>query len=72
MNVVSVKRLRHNDAIPVIHLYVVIGLSAVGLGVGVAHLHGRRQVEDQKLIAGSPCWGKVWGSVAEVGIRKEP
>jgi hypothetical protein len=32
--------LRHNDAIPVIHLYVVIGLSAVGLGVGVAHLHG--------------------------------
>jgi hypothetical protein len=39
--VVSVKRLRHYDAIPVIHLYVVIGLSAVGLGVGVAHLHGR-------------------------------
>jgi hypothetical protein len=45
VNVVSVKRLRHNDVIRVMHLYVVIGLSAVGLGVGVAHLYGRRQGE---------------------------
>jgi hypothetical protein len=41
VNVVSVKRLRHNDAIPVIHLYVVIGLSAVGLG-SVSHIYTDR------------------------------
>jgi hypothetical protein len=45
VNVVSVKRLRHHDAILVIHTYVVIGLSTGGLKVDVAHFHGRRQGE---------------------------
>ena len=37
VNVVSVKRLRRNAAIPVIHSYVVAGVSRVGGGV-VSHL----------------------------------
>jgi len=43
------KRLRHFDAILVMHRYVVAGVSVGGLVADVAHLHGRRQGKtDQK------------------------
>ena len=38
MNVVSVKRLRHYDAIPVIHLYVVLGFLRLDWG-SVSHIY---------------------------------
>ena len=43
VNVVSVKGLRHNDAIYAIHRYGFIELSVDELVIGVAFTHGRRQ-----------------------------
>jgi hypothetical protein len=39
---VNYKRLRHDDAILIIHRYIVIGLSGGELVGDVAYLHGRR------------------------------